>query len=190
MVSAPFTPTVIQAVLREALAIARQVGARVALTGGAALEPWGVARATQDIDLVFLLEPARYARLRHALVARGARVLEERGDPRTIWLRVLLRGVQLDWLRAWDAPTQQALRRAVVRKVLGIRMKVLRPEDLIILKLRLGRPRDVDDATRLYAFQEARLDHTYLKRAVRRLHIAREWSYLTRTLTRSETPPR
>ena len=187
MVSAPFTPTAIQAVLREALAIARQAGARAALTGGAALEAWGVARATQDIDLVFLLEPARYARLRQALVSRGARVLEERGDPRTIWLRVLLRGVQIDWLRAWDAPTQHALRRAVVRKVLGVRMKVLRPEDLILLKLRVGRPRDLDDAVRLYVFQGARLDHAYLKRAVRRLHIAREWSYLTRTVAGSQT---
>jgi len=187
LVSAPFTPTLIQAVLREALATARQVGATVALTGGAALEAWGVARATQDIDVVFLLDPARYAALRRALVTRGARVLEERGDPRTIWLRVLLRGVQIDWLRAWDAPTQQALRRAVVRKVLGVRLKVLRAEDLILLKLRVGRPRDLDDATRLYVFQGARLDRGYLKRAVRRLHIAREWSYLIRTIAGSQT---
>ena len=85
---------------------------------------------------------------------------------------------------------QRALRRAVVRPLLGMRLKVLRPEDLILLKLRVGRPRDLDDAARLYVLPGQRLNERYLKRAVRQLHLSQEWSYLTRTLARSpESPP-
>ena len=182
MVPGPFTPAKVRQALRTALAAAKTAGARTALTGGTALEAWGISRATQDIDLVFLLEPARLAHLQRSLQKRGARVLEWRGDPRTTWLRVLLGGIQIDWLRAWDRPTQQALRRAVIRTVLGVRLRVLRPEDLILLKLRVGRPRDLDDAARLYAFRASKLDQRYMKRAVRQLHLSREWHYLTRTI--------
>ena len=98
------------------------------------------------------------------------------------WLRVLVKGIQIDWLRAWDLPAQRALRRAVVRPIIGLRLKVLRPEDLIILKLRVGRPRDLDDAARLYAFCGPQLDQPYLTRALRQLRLGREWAYLVRTL--------
>lgn len=182
MVSGPFTPAKVRQALRTALAAAKAAGAQIALTGGTALEAWGISRATQDIDLVFLLEPGRLPHLQRLLQEEGARVLEWRGDPRTAWLRVLLGGMQIDWLRAWDQPTQRALRRAVTRTVLGMRLRVLRPEDLILLKLRVGRPRDLDDAARLYAFRTSTLDQQYLRRAVRQLHLSREWHYLTRTI--------
>ena len=182
MVSPPFTPAKIRAAVRLALAAARTAGAQVALTGGTALEAWGLARATHDVDLVFLLPPGRFGRFQHALRAQGAQVLELRGDARTAWLRVAVRGVQIDWLRAWDPPSQRALRRAVVRQVLGLRLKVLRPEDLILLKLRVGRPRDLDDAVRLYAFCGPQLDRPYLRRGLRQLRLGREWAYLERSL--------
>ena len=185
MVSAPFRPATVRAALRAALAAAKETGTRVALTGGTALEAWGISRATQDVDLVFLLPESNLPRLQTALQKRGARFLETRQDTPMAWLRVLIRGIQIDWLRAWDFPTQQALRRAAVREVLGMRLKVLRPEDLILLKLRVGRPRDLDDAARLYLFSRVRLDKSYLKRVVRHLRLGKEWSYLTRTLPSS-----
>lgn len=188
MVSGSFTPARVRHALRTALAAAKAAGAQTALTGGTALEAWGISRATQDIDLVFLLDPPRLRHFQQLLQERGARFLEVRGDSRTAWLRILLDGIQIDWLRAWDRPTQRALRRAVTRTVLGLRLRVLLPEDLILLKLRVGRPRDLDDAARLYVFRAAKLDQQYLKRNVRRLHLSREWHYLTRTLDDSQNP--
>jgi hypothetical protein len=185
VVSSPFTPATIRAALREALAAAKTVRARVALTGGAALEAWGVARATQDLDLTLLLPDKRWIRLQAELARRGARFLDVPVHAQTSWLRVLLRGVQIDWLQAWDGPTQWALRQAVVRQVLGMRLRVLRPEDLILLKLRVGRPRDLDDAARLYLFSMVRLNHRYLKRAVRQLRLGTKWAYLVRALEQS-----
>lgn len=189
MVSAPFTPSKIRTSLRTVLQVAKATGASMALTGGTALEAWGVSRATQDLDLVFLLPERRFSQFQQALQKQGARFLEIRGDAQIAWLRILLHGIQIDLLRAWDLPAQQALRRAVIRQVLGMRLKVLRPEDLILLKLRVGRPRDLDDASRLYTFCAAHLDQAYLKRSVRQLHLAKEWAYLTRTWgARSKSP--
>ena len=187
MVSSPFTPANLRAAIRLALAAARACDARVALTGGAALEAWGVSRATQDVDFVFLLPVQRRNDLREALVARGATILEFRGDAPATWLRVLIKNFQFDWLLAWDRPTQRALRRAVVRRVLGMRLPVLQPEDLILLKLRVGRPRDLDDAARLYAYNTARLNRRYFTTAVRQLHLSREWTYLMRVLSSEQT---
>lgn len=184
MVSSPYSPATVRAALRAALAASKEVGARTALTGGTALEAWGVARATQDVDLVFLLPPDRLARFQQALQRHGARFLEVCADPRITWLRVLIRGIQIDWLRAWDLPSQRALRRAVVRNVLGMSLKVLCPEDLILLKLRVGRPRDIDDAGRLYLFCRDRLDQRYLENAIRDLRLGQVWSFLVRTLSR------
>ena len=110
-------------------------------------------------------------------------MLEDHGDAPAAWLRVMIRGLQIDWLLAWDQPTQRALHRAIVRPVLGMRLRVLRPEDLILLKLRVGRPRDLDDAARLYAYRTARLNRRYLMAAMRQLHLTKEWAYLTRALT-------
>ncbi|MBI3320594.1 MAG: nucleotidyltransferase [Candidatus Omnitrophica bacterium] len=186
MVSSPFTPAKVRKALRTALGAARTTGARVALTGGSALEAWGISRATQDLDLVFLLPQHRLFRLQHALQDCGARIVEVRGDPKTTWLRVLLAGVQIDWLQAWDQPTQRALRRAVARQVLGMRLKVLRPEDLILLKLRVGRPRDLDDAARLYTACAGQLDQRYLTHAARQLRLGKEWAYLVQALRQLE----
>jgi hypothetical protein len=187
VVPAPYSPEKVRAALQTALLAAQEVQARVALTGGTALEAWGVARATQDVDLVFLLPPGRFSRFQRALQLRGARTLEVRGDARTAWMRVLIRGVQIDWLRAWDLPTQRALRRSVIRSVLGIRLRVLRPEDLILLKLRVGRPRDLDDAVRLYVIGARQMDQPYLRRYIRQLRLGREWAYLTRSVPQEES---
>lgn len=182
MVSAAFTPAKVRKVLRTALKSAQEAGARVALTGGTALEAWGVSRATQDLDLVFLLPKNRLDRLQHALKRQGAQFLEARVQTPVTWIRMIHHGVLVDWLLAWDPPTQRALRRAVIRPVLGMRLKVLRPEDLILLKLRVGRPRDLDDAARLYALCGDTLDHRYLKRVVRELRLGKEWDYLSRAV--------
>ena len=183
MVPSPYNPKKVRAALRVCLLAAQTVHARVALTGGTALEAWGVARATQDVDLVFLLPSTRFSKLQQLLLERGARFLEVRTEAQIAWLRVLLYGVQIDWLRAWDLPTQRALRLSVIRSVLGMRLRVLRPEDLILLKLRVGRPRDLDDAVRLYALCRGQMDQPYLRRAVRQLRLGQEWTYLSRSLS-------
>ena len=50
MVSAPFRPATVRVALRAALAAAKETGTRVALTGGTALEAWGISRRNRLSD--------------------------------------------------------------------------------------------------------------------------------------------
>ncbi|MBX2921108.1 MAG: hypothetical protein KF746_02865 [Chitinophagaceae bacterium] len=67
--------------------------------------------------------------------------------------------------------------------VFGIQMKISRPEDTILAKLRWaklsgGSEKQFTDAVRVYEVQYARLDMNYLQTWVRRLQVTKLWSRL------------
>jgi hypothetical protein len=54
------------------------------------------------------------------------------------------------------------------------------PEDLILMKLKAGRPRDFEDALGVLVAQRAMLDEAYMTDWARRLGIADELAYVLR----------
>ncbi|MGA2382867.1 MAG: nucleotidyltransferase [Gemmatimonadales bacterium] len=122
-------------------------GARYVLFGGYAVQLWGVARATQDIDV--LIEPTREN------AARVIAALSEQGDwqARDLSPEQLLRKpvtVVGDLPRvgimtvAWQVHFAEAIGSACAFDVEGVRVPTASVEHLIASK-RTGRPQDAAD---------------------------------------------
>lgn len=57
---------------------------------------------------------------------------------------------------------------------------MIAPDDLILQKLKVGRPRDFEDAVTVMARVPAELDRAYLRRWARRLGVTAELAYVER----------
>jgi len=139
-------------------ALARH-GVDYVLIGGVAIQAYGHVRTTQDLDLIAAWTPENAARLAAALRELGAHLRGvdadllgiDPGNPEHIYeggnfLMSTLHG-DLDVFAveqtAGAPPSYQELRdRAVPVEVLGVRLLVAHPEDLIRMKTAASRFRD------------------------------------------------
>lgn len=145
-----------------------------AFIGGWAAVAWGVVRATRDIDLIADI-PA---------TARGGvtRNLEEAGyapewrgagdlsDPIPLLLRLTPKSAGepgVDIVVAMRGADRAALRRAVDIDLGSWRAPVLRPEDLVAMKLAAGGAIDIEDARGILGVQAGKLDEALLSEACR-----------------------
>ncbi|MFZ5876446.1 MAG: hypothetical protein ACOYXU_08565 [Nitrospirota bacterium] len=169
--------------LQRAVACFRQARVPYALIGAWALAVWGRVRATQDLDFLVLVDDAQL----HALDLR----LEASGMTRdAAWARhnPLLRGSQIrlfdgpvviDVLRPRDAQDVSAMRRKRRKRFEGAFYWFVAPEDLILQKLKVGRPRDFEDAMSVIHRCRTTLNRAYLSRWSARIGINEELAYLT-----------
>jgi hypothetical protein len=142
-----------------------------------------------DVDLAADFPPEACERLARAIAAHGGWLPDETSadSPRdTRMLRFFLDGIQVDLLRAWDPEMLHLLSRAEERPCLGLLLRVPALVDLIVHKLRTGRPRDLDDAIRLVCANRRKLDLDTLGREIRRLRLLREWALVCDA---AEVPP-
>ena len=136
---------------RAVSSVARFFGERripYMLIGGIANLVWGEPRATLDVDVSVLAEEPEWPPLldeltqtfriipKHPLVfLRDTHVLPIETDD----------GVRIDLVWARLSYEHKAIARATSQDVLGVRMRVCRPEDLIIMKIVSERPKDRED---------------------------------------------
>ena len=136
--------------------VAAQLAARgtdFAVIGAAALAAHGIARSTQDLDLLVAdracLEPAYWDALRDA----GVTVEVHRGDDAdplagVVQLRAA-RETPIDVLVARAGWQRDVIARAVPVEVEGAAVRAVRAADLILLKLYAGGPQDAWDVVQL-----------------------------------------
>lgn len=152
------------------------------LAGGHAVAAWGMVRSTRGIDFL--------ADVRGDLVRKLASELKEAG------LKAVLRkGDDLDPLRgviriessvSEDAESVEIVlgirhmpkgifERASSLDFLGLRVPVVSPEDLIVLKLLAGGPIDLEDAKSILEIMKGKLDRKYLDGELRKrkMNLAR-----------------
>jgi predicted nucleotidyltransferase len=153
--------------------------------GALAVTAWGQVRSTRDIDLLVLSEEPGRTQLIDSLKAHGfspdVEWIERNPLAKDIVLRLFHRSypsLPLDLLFAIDAHGQSTLARRQCLSVLGISLWVCGPEDLIILKLKAGRPHDFEDALGIVKNPELRLDFHYLKDWAKRLGLHEELQYV------------
>ena len=139
------------------------------LIGGIANLVWGEPRSTLDVDASVLVESVGWPHLIDEL-RRSFRVIPR--DP-LAFLRdthVLpvetADGVRIDLLWAKLPYEHKAIARATIEEVAGHRVRVCRPEDLIIHKIVSERPKDREDVRAIVRHQGPRLDRRYLNQAV------------------------
>jgi hypothetical protein len=93
-------------------------------------------------------------------------------------LRFQCQGVTIDLLRPRDLHDQEVFQRKRRRKFHGHYYWIVSPEDCILQKLKVGRPRDFEDAMSVVERSHKELDHAYLKHWARKLGVAEELDYI------------
>jgi hypothetical protein len=154
----------------------------MAVVGGLALAAWKHARYTRDADLLIAAEESALGAVLNALGAAG---FYARHSPPVLVIdeqKIVQFGFlppdgkasfQLDLLVANDGHQQAALARVVAWNIPGLDhpVLVLRPDDLILLKLTAGRIIDRADAAMLLRENRGEIDMQYLTAWVGRLSL-------------------
>lgn len=169
-------------VLAESVHTFRRLRIPYVLIGAWGVAVWGRPRATLDFDFLVGVTALGLERL-------GERMVQFRMELDEAWrdwnpvlrgsqLRLQLHGVTIDLLRPRDPHDRESLRRRR-KKRLGARYYwFAAPEDMILQKLKVGRPRDFEDALTILARSGVGLDWRYLARWGKRLGVWDEIEYL------------
>lgn len=152
------------------------------LIGALALSAWGQPRATKDIDLLILLNESSQEELLRGLVSSGFLKDEAWSKHNPMLQGVMVRlqsgDVPIDLLVPRDAQEEEALLRRRMIEVDGLSLWIVSPEDLVLMKLKAGRPYDFGDVVTVIGRQGDALDLEYLFRWARRLGIREELDYV------------
>lgn len=169
------------------------LGIRFCLIGGAAMPAWRHLRMTLDADFLLAVSSPD----RDALAAKAIEALRDRGfahmskaDRRVVDdtlilffyypVRDLGFSVRVDLLLAEGELYESVLQRTVPRKIDGQEAPIASCEDLILLKMKAGRPIDMADARALHELHAQALDRAYLEQWVARLRLGAVWAEVTR----------
>jgi hypothetical protein len=169
-------------VLKRATDVLKKDGVQYVLVGAWALAVWGRPRATVDLDLLVLVDEADLDRI-GALMARAGMSLDNEwldANPmlRGIQRRFHSRGVTVDLMRPRDVHDRQLFRRKRQKRIDSRLYWVVAPEDFILQKLKVGRPRDFEDALSGLDRSKKNLDLAYVRRWAKKLGVQNEWEYL------------
>ena len=169
-------------VLGRIVACFRKERVSYALIGAWALSVWGTARATNDVDFLVLVDDEELGRLSDRMVRAGFELDETwlKWNPmlRGSQLRFQFQGTSVDLLRARDAHDQQVFRRKRRKRMGGRHYWVVSAEDFILQKLKVGRPRDFEDALSILERSGTTLDKRYLGRWASRIGVSAELRYI------------
>jgi hypothetical protein len=157
-----------------------------ALIGGLSVAVWGVVRATQDIDLLADSDPSPIGDLQLRAAIEGVLTRQQcniewrvggHDDPVPLLLRVGLPrsygGLESDILWVHKRWQREALTRALDIRIARRKIRVLHPEDLILLKLEAGGPQDIADVTGLLNDPPVLLNLSRLKESATQLRVRR-----------------
>jgi hypothetical protein len=160
----------------------RRARVRYAIIGAWALSLWGKPRATADLDFLVLLKSDRLERLMAVMTSSGMEIDElwQQWNPllRDSQARLQYRGATIDLLLPRDRHDQAIFRRLRKRQVAGRYYWVVSLEDFILQKLKVGRPRDFEDAVSVVERFREKLDLKYLERWADRLRVSAELRYV------------
>ncbi|MDH3718054.1 MAG: nucleotidyl transferase AbiEii/AbiGii toxin family protein [Planctomycetota bacterium] len=144
-----------------------------AVMGGLAVRVYGIPRATYDVDLTISLERERLPELFDALENAGYSIpkpyrsgwVDEVGNLPLVKFRLYLskgRGIDVDVFLAECDFLREVISRRRMATLGDQEIWLVSPEDLILLKLVAGRPRDVADVGDVL-FTQRELDKHYMQ---------------------------
>ena len=160
------------------------------IIGGLANLQWGAPRSTVDVDVSVWVEEKRIEavvrELAAALRALPADPLAFVRETRVLPLKTSA-GVRVDVTFAVLPVEEEAIRRAVERRIGGRPVRVCTAEDLVLHKIISDRPRDLEDIRGILRRMGGKLDRAYLDpkvaslaEAMERPEIAERWRGMLR----------
>jgi predicted nucleotidyltransferase len=152
------------------------------LIGALAVGVWARPRTTLDIDLLIAVSPENFNTFSNTAPEAGFQVDRQWWDENPLLrdrqVRLRRGSVSVDLRRAEGSFEQHILRRKR-RKRLGKHLVwVASPEDLILMKLRVGRPRDFEDASALVVNCKKEIDFNYLSSQAGQLGLVDELQFI------------
>lgn len=169
-------------VLGHAVDGLRRARVPYALVGAWAVAVWGRPRATLDLDFLVMVSEDGLWRLGPVMARSGMAIdetwLEWNPMLRGSQLRLQYREVAVDLLRPRDDHDREIFQRRRKKRLEGRYYWFAAPEDIILQKLKVGRPRDFEDALSVLERSKAELDRRYLRRWGKRLRISGELEYI------------
>ncbi len=135
--------------------------------GGQAVLLYGEPRLTRDVDVTLGADPARLADLLAVCDRLG---LVPVADPEAFVAETLVlpcddptTGLRVDFIFSYEGFERSAIDRAATVRVGGVAVRFASVEDLVVLKVVAGRPRDLDDVRGVLVRHPA-LDAGYVRR--------------------------
>lgn len=188
------------ATLRAGWNALEKVDANKAVIGGLALTVWKHARYTRDADVLVAIEEARFTEVVEALLAAGfqtrhvppLRMIDGQGIAQfTFQPAEALMPFQFDVLLVADEFQREAVERAVPWQLGGVGdgVRVVRPDDLIVIKLLAGRIIDRADAAMVLRENRDEIDFSRLHRAIERQGLSSDYKEIWREAFPEEPPP-
>ena len=161
-----------------------EMSVKYAVMGGLAVRAYAIPRSTEDIDFTVALDRGRLPELFKALEEQGYAIPEpyqlgwvDQLDNRTYFSLVKLKRylgshtIDVDLFLA-ETPFQvEVLRRRRLADVEGKSLWISSPEDLVLLKLVAGRPRDWIDVADIF-FTQGPLDEAYMRHWAEALDVS------------------
>ncbi len=175
--------------LRAVTRLLEDAGLESMLIGGQAAIYHGSERTTRDIDLTVWVEDTAIRSLIARARAEGFETLQQDPLGSALARRLLIlmhkeSGIQIDLMIAGTPFENEALGRAISARVAGVRMRVIRPDDLLVYKLLASRARDIEDAACIIEKGMERLDLRRLRAILTELDTALGRDDLAATLDR------
>lgn len=168
-----------EAVLRATESVLRANNIEHVYVGGLSVMAFGVPRATVDVDVFADYSPhsipalaAGFRRrgflvseddLRDALVDRGHVTI---GDKRSLF--------HIDLVPTVDPAKRHALRARADVRLLGMTLPIARPEHTVVMKVKFGSDRDLEDAAGILVRQKGKLDLEEMHRFARQQRVLPE----------------
>jgi hypothetical protein len=169
------------------------LGVPYAVMGGIAVRAHGIPRPTQDLDFTVSIERGRLPEFFEQARLLGYEVPDAyvsgwvdqvAGMPLVRVARyVEARSIDVDLFLAESRFQQELLARAKPEQIDAVTVRVVTPEDLILLKLLARRPRDLADIGDIL-FIQGTLDEAYLRRWAGDLGVLKELEEIL-----AESPP-
>ncbi len=154
------------------------------IIGAMAVAIWGQPRATADVDFTVLTDPEGLESLGAEAERQGFVIdrqwLEWNPLQREFRMRLTSGEVLIDVSRPRDRHDETALDRRRALEVEGRSVWFVSAEDLIIMKLKAGRPRDFEDVVSVLSRHREMLDMRYMEDWAWRVRVYDELSYVLR----------
>jgi hypothetical protein len=160
----------------------RRARIRYAIIGAWALSLWGKPRATADLDFLVLVKGDRLERLTKVMTISRMEIDEpwQQWNPllRGSQTRLQYLGVAVDLLLPRDQHDEAIFRRLRKKRVARRYYWVVSVGDFILQKIKVGRPRDFENAVSVVERFREQLDLKYLERWADQLRVGAELRYV------------
>ena len=147
------------------------------IIGGVAVVALGVPRLTVDIDATIAAPNLNIERLvealgRHGIQPRIPDAMAFAQARQVLLCEHAMSGTPVDVSLAWLPFEEEALASSTVCDFAGVRIRIPRPEDVLIYKVIASRPRDLQDAEGLLVLHRAAIDGDRVRRVIKQFAAA------------------